>query len=507
MNRDCGWFLHLLVACSIGTGCAERPPTPTPSASTTAAQASQLMSPVEHYALERAMATHDFEGANAMLEALESKGVNVEQKRARLAFNLGDCAAALDHLGSVEGKDPESVGLRTLVQSCLGVTAHAPLDHHPGARLSVRWQNPQDRVMTPGLVTTVTEARQMLRRVLGIELEGTVRVEVVTDTFSLAHLAGLSIVSAEKTGTVAVARFGRVMMLSPRSTRDGYPWQDTLCHELVHLAVSQASADQAPIWLQEGLAKQLETGWRNGPRDREREVSHALAIEALRTGELLPIEDFPESLTLLPNPKSARYAYAVAHDFVEYLAERHTMAAIRLLLHEFGQLGLANASKALHGATSEPLAEHTVRWLSRLRQESTTRSAPLAEADLENRLEARQALRLGELLTEVGAHGAAKKLLYPILAVQPTSASVRTWLARALLENGEPSAALQAIGTPEQVQAPSGPWFALRGRILLENGLPNEASAANSAGFALRPQLGEADHSALAPRKATKQRD
>ena len=60
-----------------------------------------------------------------------------------------------------------------------------------------------------------------------------------------------------------MARWGRVTLLSPRASRHGFPWQDTLAHELVHLALSRATRDFAPLWLQEGVAKRQEQRWRD----------------------------------------------------------------------------------------------------------------------------------------------------------------------------------------------------------------------------------------------------
>ncbi|PKN32616.1 MAG: hypothetical protein CVU63_18565, partial [Deltaproteobacteria bacterium HGW-Deltaproteobacteria-20] len=39
------------------------------------------------------------------------------------------------------------------------------------------------------------------------------------------------------TGTVTIANGGRVTMVTSRSMNAGYPWMDTLAHELTHVAV------------------------------------------------------------------------------------------------------------------------------------------------------------------------------------------------------------------------------------------------------------------------------
>ena len=49
-------------------------------------------------------------------------------------------------------------------------------------------------------------------------------------------MTGLPYESAQTTGTVAVAKWGRVTLLSPRASHHGYAWRDTIAHELTHLA-------------------------------------------------------------------------------------------------------------------------------------------------------------------------------------------------------------------------------------------------------------------------------
>ena len=66
----------------------------------------------------------------------------------------------------------------------------------------------------------------------------------------LADKTGLSITAARTTGPVAHAKWGRVVMISPRAAPKGYGFLDTLAHELSHLAQTRASKDLAPLWLQ-----------------------------------------------------------------------------------------------------------------------------------------------------------------------------------------------------------------------------------------------------------------
>ena len=85
-------------------------------------------------------------------------------------------------------------------------------------------------------------------------------------------------------GTVAVAKWGRVTLLSPRATPYGYVWRDTVAHELTHLAVTRASGDRAPLWLQEGVAKYEESRWRPSKPFDDWPPADAVAKRGIESG-------------------------------------------------------------------------------------------------------------------------------------------------------------------------------------------------------------------------------
>ena len=124
------------------------------------------------------------------------------------------------------------------------------------------WQDEHDRPLGPLMFDTVAQAREALVRDLHVDWPKPTRIVVVRDLLSLSAMTGLPYKSAQTTGTVAVAKWGRVTLLSPRASHHGYSWRDTIAHELTHLAVTRASRDEAPLWLQEGVAKREEIRWR-----------------------------------------------------------------------------------------------------------------------------------------------------------------------------------------------------------------------------------------------------
>src|SRR5256885_17065872 len=90
-------------------------------------------------------------------------------------------------------------------------------------------------------------------------------VEVYESAQALARVSPLTVAEIKASGTIALCKYNRLMITTPRALIRGYPWIDTLSHEFVHYLVTKKGRGNVPIWLQEGLAKFLETRWRGEP--------------------------------------------------------------------------------------------------------------------------------------------------------------------------------------------------------------------------------------------------
>ena len=63
-------------------------------------------------------------------------------------------------------------------------------------------------------------------------------VEIYPDALGLAAATGLTVGEIETSGTIAVAKYHRLMITSPLGTANGYGWADTIAHEFIHLVIS-----------------------------------------------------------------------------------------------------------------------------------------------------------------------------------------------------------------------------------------------------------------------------
>lgn len=198
--------------------------------------------------------------------------------------------------------------------------------HHPGI----------ERILVQEAVDAITQAQERIAPLLGGAVPGVVRVEIYPNRSDFIAATGLPKSSVNTTGVVAISKWNRLLLISPRALGDGYGWRDTLVHEWVHLVVSYHSKDQAPIWLQEGLAKSTEMLWRQD--DFELEVSkQSLLAGALKTDQWVTFEQMHPSMAFLPSPELAGLAYAQVASMMAFLQEQTDPKVLSRVIERVGK--------------------------------------------------------------------------------------------------------------------------------------------------------------------------
>ncbi|HEY2409876.1 MAG TPA: hypothetical protein VGI10_27915 [Polyangiaceae bacterium] len=411
-------------------------------------------------------------------------------ERARLAVYSGACDRALAILSSpVLSETREGSQLSELAKSCARATAAGLVVEDAQRGIWLRLQDDEDRVLAPFLFDVAAQARDAISKEIGVDLPRPLRIDLVRDLFSLSAVSGLPLDAAETTGTLAVARWGRVTMLSPRAMTQGYPWQDTLAHEITHLLVTRATRDFAPLWLQEGLAKRFETRWREPRPFDQASWADAQARAAARGGRSVGIDKLGPSIAMLPTPEAAGTAFAEVTSFVHFFIEQNGEAGLRLLLGDLRGNGVAGADAALRSVTGYQLADWNRRWQTQLvagndaplTDEKFAPPAPRSARDLARRA------RLAEILMGAARPASAAVELAPMLEAAPHSARLRAELARALFASHDDSGVGKVLGARTEIDNLYGPWFGLHGRVSKAQGDFTAADSDFTLGLAATP--------------------
>lgn len=362
----------------------------------------------------------------------------------------------------------------------------------------VRYAPGDDEILVAYAVDTLKAAAEALEAELGVKMVSPIRLEIYPDAESLARVSTLSVDAIRNTGTIALCKWGRLMIASPGALMHGYPWLDTIAHEYVHLLLTKSSLDQAPVWLQEGLAKFLETRWRQDePTLRDDPASSQVLRDAAKAQELLDFDQLHPSIALLPTQKAASLAFAQVSSFMAMYYGEYGREAVQKALERVGE-GV-DARKALARVAGVPWKTLEVRWKKSLSEETdapparllprylsgeATEQDELAGVELER---ARNFVRLGDLLWTRSRPAAASVEYSKAHAAAPADPVVASRYARSAIAGGRPQEAITPLKrTLERYPTHAPAWSSLA-TALFRISLFGEAKDAANQAIALNP--------------------
>ncbi len=425
---------------------------------------------------------HDYDAARAELAKGDPADPNIMIERGRVALYEADCDSALltfSHPDVV--KTEAGAFLADISRGCARVTAALVVDKDEAKGIELRYQDERDRALTPLIVDTVVKARDELTRDLGVSWPSPTRIIIVRDLLSLSAMTGLPYKSAQTTGTVAVAKWGRVTLLSPRASHHGYGWRDTIAHELTHLAVTRATQDRAPLWLQEGVAKRQEMRWREpGPFD-DRPTPDSVVMRGMELKLDIALDKLGPSIAMLPSADAAMVAFAEVTSFVRFFANTVGNDALPNLFRELR--ADKKVDQALRDASGSDLKEWDAKWRAFLAAKPREPLPALfglgSDASMGDLRDLRDRVRLAELL--LGRDHPAQALLEldrvksPVALDDPSVRYLRARILEALdrARDGDP-----LLADPKVVLSSYGPWWAIRGRFARARG--DDATAGSS---------------------------
>ena len=421
----------------------------------------------------------DYDKARAELAKADPQSPAVILAKARLALYEEDCDLTTALLARTEVAQMEEGRLIADVgRGCARVTAATVVDKDDVNGIVIRYQDESDRALTPLLVDTVLKARTTLSRDLGVEWKRPTRITVVRDLLSLSAMTGLPYKAAQTTGTVAVAKWGRVTLLSPRASHHGYPFRDTLTHEMTHLAIAMQTRDRAPLWLHEGVARREEVRWREPGIFDERPSPESIVMRGMELKLDLALDKLGPSIAMLPSADAAMVAFAEVTSFIKFFADTSPPDALARLL--LALRTAKTADDALKEVSGETLAQWDVRWRANLAKHPKEPLSPMfgLGANPPGLGDSRERSRLAELLMGRSHPAEALTELEKIPADMLADPSLRYLRARVLEAADNVKQADTLVEDPKQWMASYGPCWAIRGRLARAR---NDNSVADSS--------------------------
>ena len=410
--------------------------------------------------LEASLAAGEGVPAQALLQRyLEDypRTSRVIELEALAEFYAGDYEAAASGIAELRKDSRAATGLGGLAD--LIVDTYETTKNYETftyENFEVRYAPGPDEILVPYAIDTLKAATEALEAELGVKMVSPVRLEIYPDADSLARVSTLSVEAIRTTGTIALCKWGRLMIASPRALMHGYPWLDTIAHEYVHLILTKVTLDQSPVWLQEGLARFLETRWRQDEATlRHDPASSQLLHEAAAANELLEFDQLHPSIALLPTQQAASLAFAQVSSFMQTYYRDYGADGVRTALRRVGD-GV-DARKALAGVAGVSWKALEKRWKAELSEEPKLPSARLmprylsAEGTEQDELagveleRARNYVRLGDLLWTRSRPAAASVEYAKAHEAAPADPVVASRYARSAIAGGRPQKALAPL--------------------------------------------------------------
>ncbi|MCA9581198.1 MAG: tetratricopeptide repeat protein [Myxococcales bacterium] len=438
----------------------------------------------------------DLERATAEITPVQKaypNDIDVLSAQALLEFHRGDYAAATTHMNQALalGPDISADDDRRSYARIFAATAEATKDlretRSEDGRFVVRFGG-DDEILVPYALDALRKADTALTEALGYRHPGPIRLEIYPSTRTLAEVSSLTVEEIERTGTIALCKWDRLMVTSPRALLHGYPWVDTLDHEFVHLVLARSSSNRAPVWLQEGVAKFLERRWRGPEALKLDPSSEQLLAKAQEEGGLIPFDKLHPSIAMLPSQEDAALAFAQVATFIEHFVKRFGEGGLRNAIEKVaaGQ----DARDAMANAAGETWNDLEGSWKRAIasRKAATDGKAGPRHLDLQfqdeglgddasaiPRKDARRFVRLGDLLWTHGHPKGASREYERAHRLLPEEPIIASRLGRAALEGGDPALASRVLAPLRDLYPNYAPVRGLLGRALSELGKPAEA--------------------------------
>ncbi len=311
----------------------------------------------------------------------------------------------------------------------------------------------RDAALVPYIRDVLEQSYQRLGDHFGLYPKEKILVEVFPTTGTFYPASSLSARDIEVSGAIGICKFNKIMLLSPRNLARGYRWTDAISHEYLHYLIVHLSANQAPIWLHEGIAKYFEDAWRLPESSWLSRRTESLLAHALANDSFVGFKNMEPSLVKLETTYQVQLGYAEAASAIDFIINTLGSKGLARILQDLGEAhgdGATGAIARVMGYEFErfetewrkflqakQLQEHEGVRLPRFTLKKEDGNHKVPAEDLREEIEsttARMHTRLGDKLRQRGRGRAAAREYNRALGKDPYSPYLLNKLASTLMQ-------------------------------------------------------------------------
>ncbi|MCB4790558.1 MAG: tetratricopeptide repeat protein [Elusimicrobia bacterium] len=334
----------------------------------------------------------------------------------------------------------------------------------------------QDIILASYALDALEKAYTEIGRELNCYPGSKVLVEIYGNKRDFSLASTLSEDILDKTGTVGICKFNRLMILSPQITPLGYSWLDTLAHEYTHMLANSKSCTKCPLWLNEGIARFYETRW----RAKEPEYLSASAEQKLKEAKdkdlFIPFARMSPSLVYLKSQDEILLAFAEVSSAVDFMRKEYGDDVVEKLLTNLDLSGEKEAFKKTFGVSLKQFEKKCFAYI-KSRQYRENPGVIIDEVNMKKTAEdefvgtnARGYIRLGDKMREIERFDAALIQYNKALELEPANPVILLKIAKAFLKLGQKDDAREKLKLAIEKNPHYVTPYQVLGQLYFENG-------------------------------------
>jgi tetratricopeptide (TPR) repeat protein len=367
--------------------------------------------------------------------------------------------------------------------------------------VEIRYLPGTDLVLLDEAFETLQAAHDRIGPILGGAPPGGVRMELYPTADRFIKASGLPEEAVQTTGVVALSKWTRLLVSSPKALGRGYAWKDTIAHEYIHYIVAWRTQDKAPVWLQEGIARSHESLWHQDDPPALQPFQQSLLADALAHDTLVPLARMHPSMAFLDSADQAALAFAQVSTMMEHLRDVAGPSGVSQVLDRVraGTDALqATADVGSGGNIDDFMAgwHKKLEGMNLLSRKLAAMPTVLGPSDddfgldpvLAQRRDLASHARLGDLLRDANrAEAALIEYAKATPENEPPSPTLSARIADALLALGRTDDAVRTLRTSVTDYPEFAPTRKSLGALLLKQGHTKDALAQYRASADINP--------------------
>ena len=265
-----------------------------------------------------------------LLEKFPKSG-DVRFLQARVEFFKGNYDFSWKILKQLEDKHDTVQEFKSLVKETSQAAAN--FITRESEHFIFRFEEGADGILVHYAEEVLERSYQVLGELLNYFPSEKVLVEIYPNREPLSRVSPLTRKDIITSGTVALCKYNRIMLISPASLVRGYHWMDTLSHEYTHYLLTKKSHNNLPLWIHEGIAKHFEGKWRES-QDFLSPLMKTVLATGLAKDYLIPLDAMMPSLAKLKTQEDVQLAYAEVATMVDFMIQEKGTAILPALLED-----------------------------------------------------------------------------------------------------------------------------------------------------------------------------